>query len=140
MEVLVDICRQNCWTGTMHCAKPTNNLWYLETVVWGHCCQHLSKFCARVCKRFCKNRKILEIFEQVGTEQGNEARGLDFVAYRNRKIWVVEVKTGTHSELKQTRKQFAERVEREMGIKLLLFHVDLDNEIGYSVRLRGEIV
>src|SRR3972149_5767441 len=84
--------------------SPNVMVGYLENTVWNNCRSYLSEFCSRVCKRWCKNRKVLKIFEEVGKG------GLDFVAYKNKKIWIVEVKTGTHSELKQNQKQFVERL------------------------------
>jgi Holliday junction resolvase-like predicted endonuclease len=111
---------------------------YLQMFIWKSCRYYLSKYCSRVCKRFCKNRKILKILEEVGKKQRDERRGgLDFVAYKDEKIWVVEVKTGEHSELDVSQKQFVERLRREMGIELLHFHVSLNDEIDYSVRCKS---
>ena len=144
IEALVEICRENCKWEPKPCMKATKSYdpkVYLEMFIWkSSCCYYLSDYCSRVCKRFCKNRKILKILEEVGKKQRDERRGgLDFVAYKDKKIWVVEVKTGKHSELDESQKQFAERLRKEMGIKLLHFHVRLDDEIDYSVRLRGDM-
>ena len=140
-QALVEICRKNCKIGTMSCLKADSpNVWvgYLESAVWNDCRSYLSEFCSRVCKRWCKNRKVLKIFEEVGKKQRDERRGgLDFVAYKDGKIWVVEVKTGTHSELDVSQKQFVEHLRREMGIELLHFHVSLNDEIDYSVRCKS---
>ena len=143
-QALVEICRKNCKIGTMSCLKADSpNVWvgYLESSVWKSCRQYLSEYCPIVCKRFCKNRKILKILDEVGKKQRDERRGgLDFVAYKDEKIWVVEVKTGEHSELDASQKQLAERLRREMGIELLHFHVSLNDEIDYSVRCKSRLL
>jgi len=138
IEALVEICRENCEFEPKPCLRATQNIACMQSN-WKRCHYYLSKYCQRVCRRFCKNRKILKILEEVKNEEDESRAGLDFMAYKDKKIWVVEVKTGTHSELKKSQRQFAERIEREMGIKLLHFHVCLDDEFDYSIRLRGDI-
>ena len=138
IKALVEICKEKCAI----CGEPKLCMKYPSPLhiwdamrIWERCHGHLSEYCSEVCKRFCKNRKILQILDEVGKEQRDRRRGgLDFIAYKDGKIWVVEVKTGTHSELHVSQKQFVRRLRREMGIELLHFHVSLDGEIDYSVR------
>jgi len=142
---LIELCRKNCprkdnyyvFDRMMHCVRLNGKTWSND-VIWDHCKSYLSKYCFQVCKRLCRNRKVLKILEEVSAEQKDERRGsLDFVAYRGKEIWVVEVKTGKHSELDASQRKFVERLRREMGIGCLHFHVDLPtNEIEYLVRLR----
>jgi hypothetical protein len=135
MPALLDICRENCkWESGFGSGNP-------KPCMNGHlelCHSYLLEYCSRVCKRFCRTKKVKKLFEEVGKEQRDRRRGgLDFVAYKDGKIWVVEVKTGTHSELDVSQKQFVERLRREMGIELLHFHVNLNDEIDYSVRCKS---
>ncbi len=117
-----------CRSDALH-SQPANEL------IYGHCKESLSQYCQEVCKKLCISGKVNRIFREVGDESTNKNRGsLDFVAYKDGKTWVVEVKTGTHPELKASQKQFAEHLRREVGIELLLFHVTLNHEIGYSVK------
>lgn len=115
--------------------------WYFAHVVWGNhslCLDELSQYCQQVCKRFCWNRKIWGIFQEVGKMGWSDRKkgGLDFVVSKNGKLWVAEVKTGKHAELDQSQKHFAERLRREMGIGLLQFHVHLQDELNYSIRFK----
>jgi len=66
----------------------------------------------------------------------NESPGLDFVAYKDKEIYAVEVKAGRHSELKVEQKEFTERLQEELGIGLLVVHIVLNDELSYSTRLR----
>lgn len=141
IKALVEICREKCEIcgESKLCMKYPSPLHIWDAMyIWERCRYHLSEYCSRVCKRFCRYRKILKILDEVGKEQRDRRRGgLDFVVYKDGKIWVVEVKTGTHSELDVSQKQFVERLRREMGIELLHFHVSLNDEIDYSVRCKS---
>jgi len=134
IEALVEVCRENCGFESKPCFRTTYG-----QIIWKNCHYYLSKYCQRVCRRLCRNRKILRILEEVKTQEDGSRAGLDFAAYKDKEIWVVEVKTGTHSELKKSQRQFVERLEREMGIRLLHFHVRLNDEIDYLIRARGNI-
>jgi hypothetical protein len=131
-EALCDACRKSC-KYPVEQTPCTRNM--SHTSIWSHCKESLSQHCSQVCNKFCTSGKINRIFIEVGDESTNKNRGsLDFVAYKDGKTYVVEVKTGTHPELKSSQKQFVERLRHEVGIELLHFHVTLNNEIDYSVR------
>lgn len=151
VQALVELCKENCpkyGEGEKkiceRAEESSNSEWFLVNVVWRHCRHKLSKYCPQVCNRFCNSRKVLRIFEEVGGKQWRDRRegGLDFAAYKGsmawKNLWVVEVKTGKHSELDESQKYFAERLKREMGMRLLQFHVKIDDELNYSVRFKGD--
>ena len=66
----------------------------------------------------------------------NESPDLDFTAYKDKEIYAVEVKTGKHSELKIEQRECTERLQKELGIGLLVVHIVLNDELSYSTRLR----
>lgn len=122
----------------MKAKDARDSQWQFTHTVWESCQYYLSEYCEQVCRRFCRNRKIWGIFEEVGKMGWRDRRkgGLDYVVSKNGKLWVAEVKTGKHGELHDSQRRLTERLRREMGIGLLQFHVCLQDELNYSIRFK----
>lgn len=141
IELLVSKCQEQdrCWQEEYGAKKKCPDFpdikYMLSQDVWNFCREPLSRFCFDVCKNPCINRKALEIMQEV-RDKYNESPGLDFAAYKDKEIYAVEVKTGKHSELKVEQREFAERLQEELGIGLLVVHIVLNDELSYSTRLR----
>jgi hypothetical protein len=129
---LAEICSENCHLAAnifgisvpkenYHCKRLSDWVW------WDRCIYNLYKFCPKVCKRFCRPRNIFQIKED------NKAFGLDYVAYKDGKQYAVEVKTGTHAELKRSQRELAECLKQKFGIESIQIHVVLGNTLSYQV-------
>ena len=138
--MLVSKCQEqgHCWWeehgSKKKCPDFPDIKYMLSQYIWDLCREPLSKFCFEVCKNPCINRKALKIYEQV-RDKYRESPGLDFVASRDEKVYAVEVKTGKHSELKVEQREFAERLQKELGIGLLVVHIRMTDELIYSAGL-----
>ena len=140
IEMLVSKCQEQG-----HCSWEEHRLgkrcpdfpdkYMLSQEIWRLCQERLSRFCFEVCKNPCINRKALKIMQEV-RDKYNESPGLDFVAYKDKEIYAVEVKTGQHSELKVEQKEFTERLRQELAIGLLVVHIIINDELTYSAKLR----
>ena len=137
IELLVNKCQQqeHCrWEELGYrkrCSLVPENSQYL----WDDCRATLFRFCFWVCKNPCINRKALKIYDEV-RDKYRESPGLDFIAYKDKETYAVEVKTGRHSELKVEQREFAERLLQELGIGLLVAHIIINDELTYSAELR----
>jgi len=139
---LVELCKKDC--------PLRKNLWGDPVIplcekfsrdysfIWQHCNVYLSQFCPQVCKRLCKNRMALKIEQEV-RDKYRESPGLDFVAYKDKETYAVEVKTGRHRELKIEQREFAERLQKELGIGLLVVHVIINDELTYELTYSAEL-
>ena len=140
IEMLVSKCQEQG-----HCSWEEHGLgkrcpdfpdkYMLSQEIWRLCQERLYRFCFEVCKNPCINRKALKIMQEV-RDKYNESPGLDFVAYKDKEIYAVEVKTGQHSELKVEQKEFTERLRQELAIGLLVVHIIINDELTYSAKLR----
>jgi len=141
IEMLVSKCQEQgrCWWeehgSKKKCPDFPDIKYMLSQHIWDLCREPLSRFCFEVCKNPCINRKALKIMQEV-RDKYNESPGLDFVAYKDKEIYAVEVKTGKHSELKIEQREFTERLQEELGIGLLVVHIVLNDELIYSTRVR----
>jgi hypothetical protein len=141
IEMLVSKCQEQgrCWWeehgSKKKCPDFPNIKYMLSQYIWDLCQEPLSRFCFEVCKNPCINRKALKIMQEV-RDKYNESPGLDFVAYKDKEIYAVEVKTGQHSELKVEQKEFTERLRQELAIGLLVVHIIINDELTYSAKLR----
>jgi len=134
-EQLAEICSRDCpLTPNIygikvpreryHCKRLSSSVW------WRHCVSTLYKFCPIVCKRFCRPRKIYQILEET------KAFGLDYVAYKDGKEYVVEVKTGKHAELKRSQRELAEHLKQKFGIALIQIRIVLSNTLSYHAKVK----
>lgn len=141
IEMLVSKCQEQgrCWCeehgSKKKCPDFPDIKYMLSQYIWDFCRESLSRFCFEICKNPCVNRKALKIYEEV-RDKYKESPGLDFVAYKEKEVYAVEVKTGKHSELKVEQREFAERLQEELGIGLLVLHIIMNDELSYSTRLR----
>lgn len=134
IELLISRCQEHCPL-EKHGLKKLCVQWPSTQVIWAECHRYLSEFCFEICDKLCRNRMAEKIHSEVHHKYG-ESPTLDFVAYKDRKVYAVEVKTGKHSELKVEQKEFAERLQKELGIGLLHIHIKMGDELDYSARLR----
>ena len=134
-KLLAEICSQNCSLTQnifgvevpkekYHCKRRLVNIW------WKDCIRYLYESCPGVCNRFCRARKIFQI------QRENKVLGLDFVAYKDRKEYAVEVKTGTHKELKRSQRELALRLREEFGIEFIQIHIVLQNKLDYQAEAK----